>query len=194
MTNTLLYIKWKYIKFLEKIKPKNINKCIAIVYDRKCNELTKYKYCYNHYKIMKEYCNLYHYWNNRYKYQDVELYNLIDTEIKMRKQYEYIFNLYLDYNHNKWIKFLEYQRDNITYKLNDKYHNLYNEIMYFKIDTYFIKNLDYLNLDINLIENTLSFDYIDDKIYKFKKIDIFTDYFDKYIYEYRYIYKRMSVS
>ncbi|AAG02728.1 putative type II DNA topoisomerase [Betaentomopoxvirus amoorei] len=184
--------KFKFNNFIDNLKFKNIKKCSAIVYNKQCNNITKYKYCNAHYNIMKEYCKLYHYWDNQHSYPSVSLIDLIEVEIEMRNKYIYNFNIISDYAHDKWLNFLQSQKDKYTYKYNYlSYYNILDDILYNKIDNYNLKYIDYLNLEVKIDNNVSKISEI--KINIPSKYKIYNDYYNNNIYRYNYDDKRKSM-
>ncbi|CCU55348.1 unknown similar to AMEV022 [Adoxophyes honmai entomopoxvirus 'L'] len=184
--NFNLYLKWKINIFIDIIRPKNVNKCSAIVYNKPCNKLSKYKYCKSHYKIMKEYCALYHYWDKKYEYPDMNISDLIDVEIEMRYNYTRIFNIKNDFNHSKWILFLNSEKEK------NYYNNIDIEYTDIIINSYYLKFVEYLNLETN-VRDICNFTH-DYSLKLPKKQEIFHDYFYNNIYNYNiFTNKRNSI-
>lgn len=89
----------------------NYHKCQAINLGNftQCNKLTTTRYCYNHYRIYKEYCRLYHIYHLRKKYSNVPVSTIAKVEHELRNNFEIQFNLQTDEGHSKWKQFLRNQ-------------------------------------------------------------------------------------
>lgn len=128
----MIKLKGKINDCLDKMKFKNIKKCKALVYDRKCNEYTKNKneLCDNHIILKREFCKSYHFFD---MYQDIDKNILAEVEINTRNLYTKIYDIKSDYGHDKWLKHLSYYvTDNNNETFNFLYYNFENDLEFYK--------------------------------------------------------------
>lgn len=143
------FMKWINI-FSDLIRFKRIVKCKANNIDLKTMKYTtqcenycdgkKYNYCKKHIKLMKLFCEKYHFIDKNYS--DINISLLAKIELNMRHQYKERFNLITDIKHQKWLKHLQFLSNTIEYPVYSTIRNLYNIILHENIDYDFL-DFDY---------------------------------------------------
>lgn len=105
----------KCIRLLIRCKPTYLNQCktICIINSQRCNQSSTYTYCTDHMKILREFCRLYHLYENRQIFlrEGMLMADILETEIQLRLRYRAMFQLDTDEGHALWIRYLTAERD-----------------------------------------------------------------------------------
>ncbi|BAO49389.1 hypothetical protein [Alphaentomopoxvirus acuprea] len=140
MIKRLLY-NWNLL--IHKLTYYDVKRCnaICVINNKQCKKITdkKHKYCIDHYNIFKQFCNKYHFVDNYNKFKDdISLSILAEVEYNMRIQFQLMFCIESDPEHEQWLNYL---RSIIINTLPSTTTNSFNTSTI---------NLDYLNLELNI--------------------------------------------
>ena len=106
--NRALTRKWnRFIRML--LLKEKYKQCEAINMGngQRCSKLTTWEFCTPHYKILKEFCNLYHLVSKKYKFPHVDVGTLAKVEYELREKYATQFRIPTDEEHRNWMNYLQ---------------------------------------------------------------------------------------
>lgn len=139
----------------------NTNRCLAFDFDAKtndytkrCEKISKHKYCKAHNRLLVESCEKYHFYNNRSLF-DVSEDAVIEAELHCRKVFCKRFSIVSDLNHSVWEKKLKRKLSAYYKNANEFLDYIKNEISYGTPDLFSVKKSIY-NLEVGLmLENKI---------------------------------------
>lgn len=204
--------RWNHCVERLKIKEIVLYQCEAscLISGNRCKKLSKFRYCKNHHKILKQFCKTYHLVGlaDNPKYSGISLETLALVEYIMRMKYKLMFNIEDDYGHLKWARYLKtlISKHDLKYikqfeiysNKNNSSYNIINNLDKTNLDK---RNLEYLdleetnNLKTNNLKKNSNLDY---RYYpsfkKATKFDMLNDYFytNYTVFSYRDFLKKIE--